>query len=88
MGLGFQELLVIFLIVVLMFGAKKIPELASGIGKGIKNFKTAMSDDAVKPEEVKPANEATATTQASVQPTATNTSSSASVLTPDTTTKG
>lgn len=38
------ELLVIFGIIVLLFGAKKIPELAKGIGKGIKNFKSEMKD--------------------------------------------
>jgi len=39
------ELLVILVIVLLLFGAKKIPDLASGLGKGIKNFKKSMSDD-------------------------------------------
>lgn len=43
---GGTELLIIFGIVVLLFGAKKIPELAKGIGKGIKNFKSEMKDDA------------------------------------------
>lgn len=47
---GSQELIIIFLIVVLLFGAKKIPDLAKGIGKGIKNFKNEMKDDA--PEKV------------------------------------
>ena len=40
------ELLLIFGIVVLLFGAKKIPDLAKGIGKGIKNFKEEMKDPA------------------------------------------
>lgn len=45
MGLpGGQELLIIFGIIVLLFGAKKIPELAKGFGKGIKNFKEEMKD--------------------------------------------
>ena len=39
------ELLIIFGIIVLMFGAKKIPDLAKGIGKGIKNFKSEMKDE-------------------------------------------
>jgi len=39
------ELLVILAIVVLLFGAKKIPELAKGIGSGIRNFKKAMRED-------------------------------------------
>lgn len=42
------ELLVILLIVLLLFGAKKIPDLAGGIGRGIKNFKNAMKDDEEK----------------------------------------
>jgi len=47
MGLpGGQELLIIFGIIVLLFGAKKIPELAKGFGKGIKNFKEEMKDGA------------------------------------------
>ena len=45
MGLpGGPELLIIFGIVVLLFGAKKIPELAKGFGKGIKNFKQEMKE--------------------------------------------
>lgn len=38
------ELLIIFGIIVLLFGAKKIPDLAKGIGKGIKNFKAEMKE--------------------------------------------
>jgi sec-independent protein translocase protein TatA len=45
-----SELLLIFGIVVLLFGAKKIPDLAKGVGKGIKNFKNEMKDDDT-PEE-------------------------------------
>jgi sec-independent protein translocase protein TatA len=44
------ELLLIFGIIVLLFGAKKIPDLAKGVGKGIKNFKNEMKDET--PEEV------------------------------------
>jgi len=39
------ELLIIFGIIVLLFGAKKIPDLAKGIGQGIKNFKKEMKDE-------------------------------------------
>jgi len=39
------ELLLIFGIVVLLFGAKKIPDLAKGIGQGIRNFKKEIKDD-------------------------------------------
>jgi twin arginine-targeting protein translocase, TatA/E family len=38
-GIGFQELLIIFLIIALLFGAKKIPELARGLGQAMKEFK-------------------------------------------------
>ena len=43
-GLGPTELIVIFLIVLLVFGAKRIPEIAQGIGKGITEFKKAARD--------------------------------------------
>ena len=40
-----QELIVILLVIVLLFGAKKIPELAAGVGKGIREFKKASRGD-------------------------------------------
>ena len=43
-GLGFQEILVIALIVLLFFGGKKIPELMKGLGKGVKSFKDGMNE--------------------------------------------
>ena len=43
-GLGFQELLIIFLIIALLFGAKKIPELARGLGQAMKEFKKASRE--------------------------------------------
>ncbi|VAY87514.1 Twin-arginine translocation protein TatA [hydrothermal vent metagenome] len=42
---GGFELFAIVAVVVLMFGGKKIPELARGLGQGIKNFKSAVKDD-------------------------------------------
>lgn len=39
LGLGTSELLLIFGVIVLLFGAKKLPELARGLGKGIREFK-------------------------------------------------
>ena len=45
---GTTELLLILGIVVLLFGAKKIPDLAKGLGKGIKNFKSEMKDDGIE----------------------------------------
>ncbi len=50
---GGTELLIVLAIVVLLFGAKKIPELAKGMGKGIKNFKDEMKDEGVAQDEVK-----------------------------------
>jgi sec-independent protein translocase protein TatA len=41
-----MELIIIALVVLLLFGGKKIPELAKGLGSGIKNFKKAVKDDA------------------------------------------
>ena len=47
-GLGVQELVIILAIAMLFFGGKKIPEIAKGLGKGIREFKTAsekVTDD-------------------------------------------
>ena len=52
-GLGFQEILVIALIVLLLFGGKKIPELMKGLGKGVKNFKEGMNEVTNLEEEKK-----------------------------------
>ena len=43
-GMGAQELLLIFLVVLLLFGAKRIPDIAHGIGKGMREFKRAVQD--------------------------------------------
>ena len=42
-GLGASELLIILAIVVVLFGARRLPELGSGVGKAIKNFKAGVS---------------------------------------------
>ena len=44
LGIGAQELLVIGLVVLLLFGGRKIPELMRGLGKGIKSFKDGLND--------------------------------------------
>ena len=46
------ELLIVLAIVVLLFGAKKIPDLAKGMGKGIKDFKKAIKDDEEDTKEI------------------------------------
>jgi sec-independent protein translocase protein TatA len=50
--IGFSEILLILLVVVLLFGGRKIPELMKGLGQGIKEFKKASKYD---PEEEKKA---------------------------------
>nr|HID58823.1 twin-arginine translocase TatA/TatE family subunit [Desulfobacterales bacterium] len=44
-GIGMPELIVILVIVLIIFGAGKLPEIGSGIGKGIRNFRKATSID-------------------------------------------
>jgi len=45
MGFSTTELMIVLAIVLVLFGAKKIPELAKGLGRGIKDFKTAIKED-------------------------------------------
>ena len=49
-GIGMPELIVIMIIVLIIFGAGKLPEIGSGIGQGIRNFKKATRDE--KPEQI------------------------------------
>ncbi len=48
LGLGMQELIIVLIIVVILFGASRLPELGKGMGSFIKNFKKATSE----PEEI------------------------------------
>lgn len=43
-GIGMPELIIILVIVLILFGAGKLPEIGAGLGKGIKNFKKATND--------------------------------------------
>jgi sec-independent protein translocase protein TatA len=54
-GIGAQELLLILLVLLLLFGAKKIPEIAKGLGKSVSEFKKGMRDieDEIKKEDLK-----------------------------------
>ncbi len=51
-GIGMPELIIILVIILIIFGAGKLPEIGSGIGKGIKNFKKATHDNDEKPAEI------------------------------------
>jgi len=44
MGMGAQELLLILLVVLVLFGAKRLPELARGLGQGVQQFRKAMNE--------------------------------------------
>jgi len=55
-GIGMSELVIILIIVLIIFGAGKLPEIGKGLGKGIKNFKSAVSgsddEDAAAKKEI------------------------------------
>ena len=52
-SIGLPELLVILVVFVLLFGGKKIPEMAKGLGEGIKHFKNALKTDGVDADSKK-----------------------------------
>ncbi|MGE5413634.1 MAG: twin-arginine translocase TatA/TatE family subunit [Syntrophomonadaceae bacterium] len=54
-SLGLPELLVILLIVIIIFGANKLPQLGKGLGQGLRNFKESVKGDEPPPPE-KPKN--------------------------------
>jgi sec-independent protein translocase protein TatA len=50
-GLGTQELVVILVIVIVIFGANKIPQLGKGLGEGIRNFKASLKEGQQEPQD-------------------------------------
>jgi sec-independent protein translocase protein TatA len=50
-GIGMPELIIILVIILIIFGAGKLPEIGAGMGKAIKNFKKATTDEEKKPSE-------------------------------------
>jgi len=71
-GIGVTELLLILLLVLILFGAKKVPELARGLGNGIREFKKATKEigDAGDGAKAASASEPTATGQTVTPPSA------------------
>ncbi len=55
-GVGLQEILLILLILVILFGGRKIPELARGLGRGVSEFKRGMNEPS-NPDQPKPPEE-------------------------------
>ena len=51
LSLSWQHILIVAIIVLLLFGGKKIPELMRGVGRGIKEFKDAVKEEDKKPED-------------------------------------
>lgn len=54
-SIGLPELLIILVVAVLLFGGKKIPEVAKGLGEGIRNFKNSLKGDEPTPDDKKQA---------------------------------
>ena len=54
-SIGLPALMVILVVAVLLFGGKKIPELAKGLGEGIRNFKDSLKDPNAPPDDKKQA---------------------------------
>jgi sec-independent protein translocase protein TatA len=53
-GLGMPELIIILVIILIIFGAGKLPEIGAGLGKGIKNFKNSTKESEIEDKEDEP----------------------------------
>lgn len=51
-GLGVPELIIVFLIIIVLFGASRLPQIGRGIGEGIRNLKKGLKDDDPTPEQI------------------------------------
>lgn len=60
-NLGMPEIIIIFFVVLLLFGGKKIPELMHGLGKGVSSFKKGMND--IQDEITKPSSNQTSSSE-------------------------
>ena len=56
-GLGYQELLLILVIVLILFGAQRLPDLARSLGSSVKEFKKGVNESEKSPDEDKPEKE-------------------------------
>jgi sec-independent protein translocase protein TatA len=59
-GLGWQELVIVLIIVIIIFGAGRLPEIGGAVGKSIKEFRAQSADEDERPEEI--ASKSTTTT--------------------------
>ena len=75
MGLGWQELLIIFLIVLLVFGAKRIPDIARSLGKATKEFRKAKDSFVKESKDMMDASEKLAEKDSKKEPEETDKSS-------------
>ncbi len=66
MGIGFPELMIILVIIMIIFGAGKLPEIGSAFGNSIRNFKKSMKEAEENAEELPEATDAEATDTAEV----------------------
>jgi sec-independent protein translocase protein TatA len=75
-GLSFGEMILIFAVLLLLFGPKRLPELAAGMGKGIRDFKRSLNGLDARPIEA-PAAESYLTAPIAAEPTAAATAAAA-----------